>query len=49
MVRFVNSDRVMCTTEAVGNKADAGVTPSSYVDLLSCLQDQQLVRKLPKE
>src|SRR6266481_6835056 len=41
---FVNSDRVMCTTEAVGNKADADVTPSNYVDLLSCIQDQQLVR-----
>jgi hypothetical protein len=46
---FVNSDRVMCTTEAVGNKADADVTPPSYVDLLSCIQDQQLVGKLPKE
>src|SRR6266851_3359298 len=46
---FVISDRVMCTTEAVGNKADVDVTPSSYVDLLSCIQDQQLVRKFPKE
>ena len=46
---FVNADRVMCTTEAVGNKADADVTPPSYVDLLTCIQGQQLVRKLPKE
>jgi hypothetical protein len=46
---FVISDRAMCTTETVGNKADADVTPPSYVDLLSCIQEQQLVRKLPKE
>jgi hypothetical protein len=46
---FANADRVMCTTEAVGNKADADATPPSYVDLLSCIQDQQQVRKLPKE
>ena len=46
---FVNADRVMCTTEAVGNKADADVAPPSYVDLLTCIQGQQLVRRLPKE
>ena len=46
---FVGADRAMCTSEAVGNKADAGTTPPSYVDLLTCLQDQQLARKLPKE
>jgi hypothetical protein len=45
---LVNSDRLMCTSEAVGNKADADVTPPSYVDLLTCIQGQQLVRKLPK-
>jgi hypothetical protein len=46
---LTNSDRVMCASEAVGNKADDSVTPPSYVDLLSCIQDQQLARKLPKE
>ena len=45
---FVNSDRVTCTSEAVGNKADAEVDPPSYVDLLTCIQDAQLARKLPK-
>jgi len=48
-VGFTGSDRAMCTSEAVGNKADASTTPPSYVDLLTCLQDQQLARKLPKE
>jgi len=28
---FVNSDRVNCTGEAVGNKADAETDPPSYV------------------
>jgi len=46
---FSASDRAMCTGEAVGNKADADSTPPSYVDLQTCLQDQQLARKLPKE
>ncbi len=45
---FVNSDRVTCTSEAVGNKADAEADPPSYVDLLTCIQDAQLARKLPK-
>jgi hypothetical protein len=48
MVGFVNSDRIMCTTETVGKKADAGATPPSYVELLTCIQDTQLARKLPK-
>jgi len=43
----VNSARVTCTSEAVGNKADAA-DPPSYVDLLTCIQDAQLARKLPK-
>ena len=43
------SDRAMCTGEAVGNKADANSTPPSYVDLQTCLEDQQLARKLPKQ
>jgi hypothetical protein len=29
MVGFVNSDRIMCTTETVGKKADAGATPQA--------------------
>lgn len=47
---FVNSDRVTCTSEAVGNEADADADadPPSYVDLLTCIQDAQLARKLPK-
>jgi hypothetical protein len=45
---FVNSDRIMCTTETVGEKADAGATPPSYFELLTCVQDAQLARKLPK-
>jgi hypothetical protein len=45
---FTGSDRALCISETVGEKADADATPPSYVDLLSCLQDQQAVRKLPK-
>jgi hypothetical protein len=45
---FMNSDRIMCATETVGEKADAGATPPSYVELLTCVQDAQLARKLPK-
>ena len=45
---FVNSDRVTCTGAAVGSKADAETDPPSYVDLLTCIQDAQLARKLPK-
>jgi hypothetical protein len=44
---FMNSDRIMCTTETVGEKADADATPPSYVELLTCIQDEQLARKLP--
>jgi hypothetical protein len=46
---FAGSDRVMCTTVTVGDKADASSNPPSYVELLTCLQDQQLARKLRKE
>jgi hypothetical protein len=46
---FANSDRAMCTGETVGLKGDENSTPPSYVELLTCLQDQQLARKLPKE
>jgi hypothetical protein len=45
---FAASDRAMCTTETVGEKADDNATPPSYVELLTCLQGQQLARKLPK-
>jgi hypothetical protein len=45
---FVNSDRITCTTETVGEKTDADATPPSYVELLTCVQDAQLARKLPK-
>ncbi len=46
---FTNSDRVMCTSETAGEKSDESSTPPSYVELLTCLQDQQLARKLRKE
>ena len=42
---FANSDRTMC----VGSTAGDSANPPSYVDLLTCLQDQQLARKLPKQ
>ena len=46
---FKNADRVMCMRLAVGDKSDDDATPPSYVELLTCLQDQQFARKLPKE
>ena len=46
---FANSDRIMCTRETFGESVDDNSTPPSYVELLTCLQDQQLVKKLPKE
>ena len=39
----------MCTSETVGLKSDESSTPPSYVELLTCLQDQQLARKLQNE
>jgi hypothetical protein len=42
---FDNADRTMCT----GSTTNDSSTPPSYVELLTCLQDQQLARKLPKE
>jgi hypothetical protein len=42
---FANSDRAMC----VRSTTDDSANPPSYVDLLTCLQDQQLARKLPKQ
>jgi hypothetical protein len=46
---FLASDRAMCIGATVGDKQDANSDPPSYVDLQTCLQDQQLARKLPKQ
>ena len=42
---FRSSDRTMC----VSSTTDDSANPPSYVDLLTCLQDQQSARKLPKQ
>jgi hypothetical protein len=42
---FPSADRKMC----VGLTSDDSATPPSYVELQTCLQDQQFARKLPKE
>jgi hypothetical protein len=42
---FANADRTMCTSSTTNDSS----IPPSYVDLLTCLQDQQLARKLPKQ
>jgi hypothetical protein len=42
--QFAPSDRVMCTSETT----EGGGVPPSYVELLTCLQGQQLVKKLDK-
>src|SRR5258708_34633887 len=36
---FMNSDRLMCTEVRVGNKADDGPMPPSYVELRTRIQD----------
>jgi hypothetical protein len=41
---FIGSDRAMCMASTTNDPT----TPPSYVELLTCLQDQQLARKLPK-
>ena len=41
---YANSDRTMCVASTTNDSSD----PPSYVDLLTCLEDQQLARKLPK-
>jgi hypothetical protein len=46
---FAASDKALCTTETAGLKSDESSTPPSYVELLTCLQAQQLARKLRKE
>ena len=42
--QFAPSDRAMCTSDA----RITGGTPPSYVDLLTCLQEQSLAKKLEK-
>ncbi len=42
--QYAPSDKAMCT----GLTTDDAATPPSYVELLTCLEGQQLVRKLPK-
>ena len=42
---FRSSDRTMCFSSTTNDSAN----PPSYVDLLTCLQDQQSARKLPKQ
>jgi hypothetical protein len=42
---FINSDRVMCLASTTNDPTN----PPSYVYFLTCLQDQQLARKLPKQ
>jgi hypothetical protein len=41
---FIESDRAMCMASTTNDPAN----PPSYVELLTCLEDQQLARKLPK-
>ena len=41
---FIGPDRKMCISSTTADSEN----PPSYVDLLTCLQDQQLARKLPK-
>ena len=40
--QFAPSDRAMCTA----NETDVPGAPPSYVDLLTCLQAQQLAKKM---
>jgi hypothetical protein len=47
--KYPNSDRATCIHMAVGDKSDLNSDPPSYVELLTCLEDQQLARKLPKD
>jgi hypothetical protein len=42
--QFAPADRAMCTADA----RITGDTPPSYVDLLTCLQEQVFVKKLEK-
>jgi hypothetical protein len=42
--QFAPSDRVMCTSETT----EGGGVPPSYVELLTCLQGQQLAKRMNK-
>jgi len=42
--QFAPSDRAMCSK----NETDVGGVPPSYVELLTCLQDQLAVKRLNK-
>jgi hypothetical protein len=42
--QFAPSDKAMCTSMTT----ESGGVPPSYVELLTCLQGQQLVKKLNK-
>jgi len=42
--QFAPSDRAMCTA----NETDVSSAPPSYVDLLTCLQGQQIAKKMLK-
>jgi hypothetical protein len=44
--QFAASDKAMCTGAVTSTIGDG--IPGSYVELLTCLQGQQLVKKLPK-
>ena len=43
--QFAPSDKTMCTEVTT----DAASIPPSYVELLTCLQGRQLVRRIPKD
>ena len=42
---FVDGDRINCIGSSIAGSSGA----PSYVELLTCLQDAQLARKLPKD
>ena len=42
--QFASSDKAMCTSMTI----EGGGVPPSYVELLTCLQGQQLAKKLDK-
>ena len=44
--QFAASDKSICTGEVKSTVGDG--IPASYVELLTCLQGQQLAKKLPK-
>jgi hypothetical protein len=46
---FASSDKRLCTNATTGLKREDSSTPPSYVELLTCLQEQQDARKLGDE